>query len=544
LDGPTGKIVTLESGVGVELVAVGVAPTAKGSNWWSQSGDVLPEPPARVRNEFYRPAIEPGDSYLARSIFIRLHSPVDADASTTGFIVDATGHLNNDLYHHGRDTRSNDTHLTAQAPAAGQVYVKLPRTEASITYRFGVAAGPWETIATVNKASVMDPSVVLAPPQSFRIQSRIELDPTQSFTYVDSHENWHTHLLPGIPIPLGDVARRVIALDERGKEVALDREASGYTSEGVAISQELLARIAVFQIQTRPYQWAEFRDIALQPNARILPFVASPPSIPAYTHMFACGVRMELPAVALPKYGGLFWRPDGKVVPGPLKEYATTLDFAWDGSTPLVLFRRSANHLISYSTAFEFVPPVPHEEGVRQESFEQQLQPNRPYSSLLVPYYWHNMPREMTIRYGISSGPWKTAGRVTMPTDIRHDDNIPSFNGNEMSSDVKIKIAQNVEMSYLSGSGQPQSISFLPTGTSIGSDAVRIIGIDKLGKSIPIYSLNEGHTMNGNLILLSFHQVGPLYNRNQFDLSTIKEFRLQTRSYEWAEFKHIHLAPK
>jgi len=59
----------------------------------------------------------------------------------------------------------------------------------------------------------------------------------------------------------------------------------------------------------------------------------------------------------------------------------------------------------------------------------------------------------------------------------------------------------------------------------------------------PYWAYAKGHTMNGNLILLSFQQAGSLYDHNQFDLSTIKEFRLQTRPYEWAEFKHIHLTP-
>ena len=549
--GPSGKTITLGSGVGVELIAVGVAPTANGSNWWTTDGDVLPEPPARVRNQFHLQSIGPGDKYVVRTLCFRLHSAVNTDASTTGYVVDPTHHLDSDLYLHGRDIPINDAHLLPLQSAVADIDLKLPPSEKMITYRFGIASGKWQTVKSVSKDDVIPQGSTFLPASAGGFDPRLELSPTLSLVFRDSAGGYRTQPLLSSPLPLGDEARRVIAFDREGREVPLGDDQTGYSTQGLDITGEKLAQIKEFRIQTRPYEWAEFKGVAVQPKAAILPFVATPATLPQYKHTFSCGLTMEIPAVTLPKHGGRFWRPDGKLVPGPLKEYATTIDPAWGPELPLVLYRISGRTATSFTTAFEFLPAVWNEEGVRHSSHEGRLGgnpsggTNQSWPGLFVAYYQRNMPSEMTIRYGVASLPWKTVGSVIMPQDIQHNASIPDFRTyRKFGEDLSIDLNGRVAFKFATASGQPQIQYFLPAGAEIGNDARRILAIDKQGRETTVYCLNEGHKRGGDQILLSFHNSGSLVGRNQFDLSSIKEFRLQTRPYDWAEFKHIQLAPK
>ena len=544
--GPSGKTITLGSGIGVELIAVGVAPTANGSNWWSPEGDVLPEPPARVRNQFHYQAIDPGDKYVVRTLCFRLHSAVKTDASTTGYVVDPTHHLDTEFYLHGRDIRLNDAHLLPKQSAVGNVDLKLPPSEKVITYRFGIASGNWQTVASIKKDDVIPRGTSFLPASAGGFEPRLELSPSLSLLFRDSAGEYRTLLLLNAAPPLGDVARRVIAFDREGREITLGRDETGYSTEGLGIQVETLERVHEFRIQTRPYEWAEFIGVAVQPKAAILPFAPTPASLPQYRHTFACGLTMEVPAVTLPNHGGQFWRPDGKLVPGPLKEYARTLNPVWSSEIPMVLFRISASKTTTFTTAREFLPAVNNNQGVVQESYGQTIAAHEAVSSIFSAVYpRRNMPSEMTIRYGVATSPWKTIGTVQMPQDVLHNAAIPDYKMSpKFGEDLSIDLFGRVSLKFATGTGQAQTRYFMPVGAELGAGARRILAIDKQGAETIVNFFSEGQKLQNDQIVLSFHSSGMLAERNRFDLFKIKEFRLQTRPYEWAEFKHIQLAPK
>src|ERR1700722_11637061 len=187
-----------------------------------------------------------------------------------------------------------------------------------MTYRFGIATGPWNTISTVKANYSLKPAASVTLRDVFPHESVIRLDANPSIAWRG--EQFQSLL--GASPPLGEVARRIIALDAGGNEVPLGREDAHDTGEqSISVSDETMARVAKFRLQTRPYLWAEFADIALQPNVTPSNPVASPPALPGYKHTYACGITIELPGVTKQGAGPRWWRPDGKSVAGPWKEF-------------------------------------------------------------------------------------------------------------------------------------------------------------------------------------------------------------------------------
>jgi len=172
--GPSGQTITLADGTGVELIAVGSSPTGYGDDWWRPDGTLLTEAPVRTNNRFHNSYGGIGTQYLARCLFFRLHAPNERDASTTGVVVDPTRHLDTDGSHHGRDDRMNNTRLIADMPASGTVVLGFPKSEARCTYRFGIATGPWETIAMTRPP--VQPARNAASPRTEDLSGTILLD--------------------------------------------------------------------------------------------------------------------------------------------------------------------------------------------------------------------------------------------------------------------------------------------------------------------------------------------------------------------------------
>jgi len=56
-----------------------------------------------------------------------------------------------------------------------------------------------------------------------------------------------------------------------------------------------MARLSELRLETRPYQWAEFRDIVLQPRltGTYRP-AAAPQALPGYVHTFSHGLTVAV----------------------------------------------------------------------------------------------------------------------------------------------------------------------------------------------------------------------------------------------------------
>jgi hypothetical protein len=61
---------------------------------------------------------------------------------------------------------------------------------------------------------------------------------------------------------------------------------------------------------------------------------------------------------------------------------------------------------------------------------------------------------------------------------------------------------------------------------------------------VPLKTALGGNPDRGDSIVLSYADNSILRRYNSIDPATIREFRLQTRPYEWAEFRGIRMEPR
>ena len=120
----------------------------------------------------------------------------------------------------------------------------------STTIRIGVAAGPWQTIASHDgerMKSGRQGGILWS--QAFQSSSDI---------HIVASRQWRK-----------DQVERVIAIDKDGKihTTSHGSVASGNVDQLTASFRNLkLAQIEEFQYQTRPYQWVEFKNVSLRPG--------------------------------------------------------------------------------------------------------------------------------------------------------------------------------------------------------------------------------------------------------------------------------------
>ena len=534
--------VGLNGGVTVELVGVGSSPTGDGEDWWAADGTPLSEAPEQGNARFHNVREGIGTQYLRRALFFRLRSTQDVDASTTGYVVDSSRHLQTYGYQFGRDMRLNDAALKADQPATGVALLGFPATEQSITYRFGVASGPWETVAVAQNTLHPAPGTIKPSGHGYFYGPSAWVTDKPGFGYTDaSGKNHQVSLLGGRP-PLGDVARRLQALDSAGNVLPLSDESGDF----VQISADDLNKIASFRLQTRPYQWAEFKDVSLQPRtaagaAAVTP-IPTPPAPAGFQKTYPSGVTVALNALTERRAdGGRWWQPDGALLPGPIKDRDASFG-GWprDEHPRELLFTLTAPRSVDYSEATQFLTPGMPPEPLSNPDFIGQLRKGEPSESA----HNQNFPgdaRTCTLRYGIAAGPWQTVAVQKVhftPAALLHRDatSAPDYNG-----DVTLELSQQPRILTLDAAGVRHEQPFLTH--PLGQVARRIVAVGADGTPIPL-TVSGSTGMDASIISLAFSEHSVLHGYNpEIDLTQIRELRLQTRPYEWAEFKNIALLP-
>jgi beta-lactamase regulating signal transducer with metallopeptidase domain len=120
----------------------------------------------------------------------------------------------------------------------------------STTIRIGVAAGPWETIASHDgKRMTIGRQGGILWSQAFQ---------TDNGTHIVASREWRK-----------DQTDRVVAIDKDGKihTAGSGSIASGKIDQHTASFRNLkLGEIEEFQYQVRPYQWNEFKNVSLRPG--------------------------------------------------------------------------------------------------------------------------------------------------------------------------------------------------------------------------------------------------------------------------------------
>jgi hypothetical protein len=228
----------LPGGVKVELVGVSSHPSGP-ETWWSPDGSPLSQVP------YVRAGVtaHPGGDQQAREFAVRVENGseknpphrwevIPSGSSASGTPQDGEGRV---------------------VPNLEVIAVTIPKDHAKCKVRFGVSTGKWATKATDS-------------PQG---GSAMGLDKL-SVIFGRAHESEGKAAITVSHNALGD-ACRVVAIDQDGEE----HLPMSTRSLGAGPIQQLddqydvpLSKIKEFQFQSRPFQWAEFDDVALSPRRK------------------------------------------------------------------------------------------------------------------------------------------------------------------------------------------------------------------------------------------------------------------------------------
>lgn len=144
----------------------------------------------------------------------------------------------------------------------------LPATR-KVTLKLGVAAGPWTEEVTCPRPSGTAEIQSASGAVVFRLIPSAGGPRGSGFLRVTDHFGTaqHSHF-----IDTNNYDRKIVALDKAGHVLYDVGGATGPAVGGGIISwadvpRTVLARTVAFRLSARPFQWAEFKDIALQPKS-------------------------------------------------------------------------------------------------------------------------------------------------------------------------------------------------------------------------------------------------------------------------------------
>jgi beta-lactamase regulating signal transducer with metallopeptidase domain len=247
---------TFAGGVTLELLAV-TEPRAEGGKWWKPNGLLLAKPPATAHLRTvgftgWKIADHP------HGLVFAITTREDTSANYIGYVSGrgAEGAPG------ARDVdRTGSGELKADGMSTLVVIHAFGDRPGSCSYRMGVASGRWETVATAS----WDPGQV---PGAAPSEIAVLTDTDPRLVYQDARGGRRSQYFVPRPPALGDVARRLVAVDLNGDTSPLEwkggwRRMSGGELALVVPTQELKP-VRQIRLQTRPYQWVEFRNIALR----------------------------------------------------------------------------------------------------------------------------------------------------------------------------------------------------------------------------------------------------------------------------------------
>jgi hypothetical protein len=224
----------LSNGATIELVGVSPHPSGP-KTWWRPDGSPLTEAPyddMHGRVSSGQPGLQ------AREFAIGVHGVPDADLKEAWkFVPAASASAGSSAPKGGRSVPGLRAHA-----------VLLPGTSDTCTVRFGIGVGPWKTVYA-GKGSASQGgeklSVLVAKPREDK--GRAVLTLTHSETELQT---------------------RVVAIDLAGKPHSPGAASSVATGGMCQLDLEFglpLNEVKEFQFQTRPFEWAEFKNVALKP---------------------------------------------------------------------------------------------------------------------------------------------------------------------------------------------------------------------------------------------------------------------------------------
>jgi hypothetical protein len=242
---PVGPIgVRLPGGATVELAGVATE-YSKQVKWWDASGAPTEIPSFQGKTSMQA---QPGKK--TRAFAIRIHG---AGAAAAVVILGA-----------GPSTSVN----RPVGPISAGGMIEFPANDSSTLVTVGVAVDAWEEIATFDRdfRGPVDIDREMKDGQHYHLEvvSVEQLDKSEQhdgkFQVVFSHD----------PL-LRPRALRAIAIIDDDKEITNDSTEGKLIPRGLQqtlrFSNDVeLKNIKQFRVESRPYQWVEFRDVSLEPG--------------------------------------------------------------------------------------------------------------------------------------------------------------------------------------------------------------------------------------------------------------------------------------
>lgn len=235
----------------VRLTAISDRPWNR-TRWWDANGAPLANPPTGIT--FSKTRSSATDQSLTL-VFHVLSAPLRQELSLAGW--DDPRRLRS-----GSRIKIATAILFADGQPTMAILSIAPASPGDGTVRVGVAAGAWRTAAMVgtrlgrahSKGGIAFSKGMAQSPAALPVQ------PHKGFGAVSVIDH------------LGDVARRVVAVDRKGNQTVLTREAASPDIDkvvhcGVYLApNDLLKNLKELRLQTRPYSWAEFQNVRLKPT--------------------------------------------------------------------------------------------------------------------------------------------------------------------------------------------------------------------------------------------------------------------------------------
>ena len=247
--------------------------------WWGPDGKPLPRPPIQQDLQWRKGPISVTDgaapTYVATHITPPAGLPITGDTSDPSWFG-----IDEELI--GPISRAwpwsyNLPSTNVKTSSLDAVFTKDAHT---CTLRCAIAAGPWNTVATLPfRLTPHSVRRTATRPIQFSEDARVKLDDRPALIYQDAAGRLQVDYFLGRDGLLGHVARRVVAVYTSGQTVVPQQTATGVFGTpivslafpgGSPASQYGtnidLSRVKEFHLQTRPFQTVEFRGIHLQPS--------------------------------------------------------------------------------------------------------------------------------------------------------------------------------------------------------------------------------------------------------------------------------------
>ena len=305
----------LPSGITVELLGVAENPS-KDKPWWRPDGSPLAERPYESANG----TVHSDQDRVGREFAVLLNN-LPSEPVGTKLEFDPT-----------YDAAAGANPIKLLDPYKGELHamaVSLPNRP-TVTMRFAVADGPWETIEE-NAGS----TAIGTTNGGFIFSKPVEAMSPNSYTSV---------ILISVTHDIIGDETRVVAVSADGREhVAISSNVNGahnFQQITAEFSKILLKDIKTFRLQKRPYKWVEFHGVSLRPGEKTDVQIVWPekakadadePKQPAatagpenaagacrgepdkrFTARFPSGITVELLGVCEnPSKDKPWWQPDG-----------------------------------------------------------------------------------------------------------------------------------------------------------------------------------------------------------------------------------------